>query len=137
MPARRSKARRVEEILKERGTLDDCIHSTEKRNRSGRSSAFASYGRDKSTIATGIAKRCQKLLGNGSGFAIPDLTIVDGDDCQHLARGAGEESFVGGEEIVVAQHLFANFDAGIAAELEDELASDAGQQSGFERRCKR
>src|SRR5262245_56250577 len=72
--------------------------------------------------------------GQGTRLAAADGAIVHTNNRHHLARGAGQERFVGAEQVVVVQHLLAYGDADFAADLEEEGARDAGQEPRVERR---
>ena len=73
----------------------------------------------------------------GPGRPVPIVRSSTVHDRHDLARRAGEERFVGSEQVVVSQDLLANLDARVGADLEEELARDPGQQAGVERRRER
>jgi hypothetical protein len=60
--------------------------------------------------------------------------VVDEHDGHHLAGGARQERLVGPEQVLVQHRGFLDRDAEIARQLDDELARDAGQQAGVDRR---
>ena len=65
------------------------------------------------------------LGGDGAGFAVTDEAAVELDGGDDLGGGAGEEAFVGGEEVVASHHLLFAGEAELAEDFDDGLAGDA------------
>src|SRR5262249_2209747 len=65
-----------------------------------------------------------QLPRDRSGLAAADDAIIDLHDRDHLRRGAGEEAFVRGVDVVARQGHFLRGDPGGAGQLQDRAARD-------------
>ena len=70
------------------------------------------------------------LGGDGAGFAVTDEAAVKLDSGDDLGGGAGEEAFVGGEEVVAGHHFLFAGEAELGEQLDDGLAGDAVETTG-------
>jgi hypothetical protein len=71
-----------------------------------------------------------QLLGRRAGSAGADDAAIHLDDGNDLGAGAGEETFVGVEDVVAGQVRLGDLDAGLAGEVDDRGAGDAVERAG-------
>src|SRR5262249_5542243 len=84
-----------------------------------------------------LAKDSKKCERDGARSSAPDRAIVHLDDWHDFPGRARQKRLVSSEQVLVAQHGLANGNAALRADLEQELARDARQQPGVQRRRQR
>ena len=74
-------------------------------------------------------KASRKRCGEGTGFAGADDAAVERHDGNDFRRGAGEETFVGGENVIAGERALHDGNAEFAGEFDDHGAGDAVERA--------
>src|ERR1041385_1302868 len=90
-------------------------------------SSFRPAGTTKS-VAAGheCAEAGRQVSRDGSGNAVADRATVQFGDRHDCGRRAGQEDLLGGVQVVAVHGHFFDGVAGVATQLDDRVAGDAG-----------